>query len=351
MLRRMPKRKTAKKKTPESRAGDTRRPIERLFAIHDAVRRQRYPNCRRLAEEIGVTPKTIQRDITFMRENLELPLSYDPVKHGYHYDRPVTEFPTLRIAVEDVVALFLARRALQPLQGSPLEETLRHSFRQLSQSLRGEFTFQWSDLDEAFSVKDTGVVPADVHLFEKVSRAVLECRELRFDYRKLDDGDWQPRKLRPFHVAEFDGGWYVIGYDTDRNAKRTFALQRMKGVRILKSEFPRPTDFDLSDHLGGSFGVWHTPADEGARHRIRLRFHDWAARIVSERRWHPSQQIDWVGRKKETLEMNLELSSFEEITRWILSWGPQAEVMEPPELRDRIRESLAAAGERYESSR
>lgn len=189
------------------------------------------------------------------------------------------------------------------------------------------------------------MVPADVRLFEKVSRAVLECRELRFDYRKNDSDQWETRKLRPFHLADFDGGWYVIGHDPDRKARRTFALQRMKAVRVLQAHFARPADFAVREHLGGSFGVWHNPGDKGKRQRIRLRFTGWAARMVSERRWHPSQETKWIGRKEDVLEMNLELSSFEEISRWILSWGPQVEVLEPKELRDEIISTLEKSKE------
>jgi len=335
----MKKKKAATKgtKAPE-RAGGTRRPMERIFTIHQEIQRGRFPNCRQLAEQIEVTQKTIQRDITYMLKTLGLPLSYDGIKHGYCYKRPVHEFPMMRYSVEDVVALFLARKALEPLQGSPLEATLRESFKRLSGALHGEVSFRWSDLDEAFSVKDSGVVPGDVKLFENVSRAVLECRELRFDYRKIDGDLWEPRQLRPFHLAEIDGGWYVIGYDIERKGRRTFALQRMKAIKVLKTSFLRPADFTPSDHLGGSFGVWHTPGDKGKRHRIRLRFTGWAARMVSERRWHPSQQIKWLGKKESDLEMVLELSSFEEIRRWILSWGAQVEVLGPEELRTSIRE-------------
>lgn len=347
----MTKKLTASKKTlarsTDLRFGETRRPIERIFTIHQAILRGRYPNCRRLSEKIGVTQKTIQRDVSFMQKDLGLPLEYDEVKHGYFYTRPVTDFPMMRFSVEDVVALFLARQALEPLQGTPLEATLRESFRRLSSALQGEVSFRWSDLDQAFSVRDSGVVPGDVILFEKVARAMLDCRELRFAYRKIDGEEWEARTLRPLHVAEFDGGWYVIGHDPERKARRTFAMQRMKSARVMKTKFLRPTDFSLDDHLGGSFGVWHSPEGKGKRHRIRLRFYGWAGRMVSERRWHPSQQITWLGKKEEALELSLDLSGFEEITRWILSWGAQVEVMEPLELRDKIRDSLGETQRHY----
>ncbi|NLT71368.1 MAG: WYL domain-containing protein [Verrucomicrobiaceae bacterium] len=343
------KKRAAARKTPhsENRQGETRRPIERIFAIHQAIRRGRFPNCRILAEEIGVTPKTIQRDITFMQKDLDLPLTYDSLRHGYHYVRPVHDFPLLKVSVEDIVALFLARRAIEPLQGSPLEAALRDSFRRLSASLAGEVSFRWSDLDEVFSARDSGIVPADVTLFEKVARAILESRELKFDYRKIDGEEWEPRRLQPYHLTEFDGGWYLIGYDPDRKARRTFALQRIRRVRPLKSRFLRPTDFSLKDHLGGSFGVWHSPAAEGMHQRIRLRFTGWAARLVSERRWHPSQQIEWQGKQADELVMTLELSSFEEIRRWILSWGTQVEVLSPPELRAELKEEAEGLAALY----
>ena len=348
----MPPRKTASaKKKPSSnskgRSGDTRRPLERIFDIHEAIQRGRFPNCRQLAEQIEVTQKTIQRDITFMQNDLGLPLQYDRSKHGYYYERPVHEFPLMRYSVEDVVALFLARKAVEPLQGTALEATLRDSFKRLSAALQGEVSFRWSDLDEAFSVKDSGVVPADVRLFEKLARSVLECRVLRFEYRKIDSKNWEPRSVRPFHLADFDGGWYLIGFDEDRKAKRTFALQRMKGARIMKARFLRPSDFDLSEHLGGSFGVWHQPEDTGERHRIHLRFTGWAARMVSERRWHPSQEINWRSKKQEVLDMAMDLSGFEEIKRWILSWGPQVEVLEPEELREAMNTALAETQKLY----
>ncbi|MDF1741806.1 MAG: WYL domain-containing protein [Verrucomicrobiales bacterium] len=340
-----PKKKVALKSSKHprrsnGRCGETRRPIERIFTIHEAIQRGRFPNCRQLAEEIEVTQKTIQRDITFMQNDLGLPLSYNGTKHGYFYERPVHEFPMMRYTVEDVVALFLARKAVEPLQGSPLEATLRDSFKRLSGALQGEVSFRWTDLNEAFSVKDSGVVPADVRLFEKVSRAVLECRELRFDYRKIDSEAWESRKIRPFHLADFDGGWYVIGYDETRKARRTFALQRIKAARVMKTTFLRPADFKLADHLGGSFGVWDSPEKKGKNHRVRLHFTGWAARMVSERRWHPSQESSWLGEKEEKLELIMDLSSFEEITRWILSWGPQVEVVEPEILRASVRDAL-----------
>lgn len=340
--------------TSDRRAGRTRRPLERIYRIHELVMRKHYPNCRTIAEELEVTPKTIQRDISFMRDELDLPLAYHEREHGYFYEKPVQEFPFLKTTVEDVVALFLARRALEPLSGTPLEASLRESFRRLTRALPGRFSFPWSDLDEAFSVRSSGTVRADASLLEKLANAVLECREIRFDYRKLQGDGWEPRALRPFHLADIDGGWYVIGHDPMRKAQRTFAVQRLRGLRVLQSRFARPPDFRLEEHLEGSFGVWKKSPRAGApkakRQLVRLRFSGWAARTVPERRWHPSQEIRQLADDPPEIEMRLELDCFEDVTRWILSWGRQVIVEEPAGLQQSVVDELRGAAAQYEST-
>ena len=87
--------------------------MQRIYAIHEAVKQGSYPNCRILAERLDVTDKTIQRDISFMRDELELPLHYDEQLHGYTYSRDVSEFPVFDMGVEELAGLFLARQAIE----------------------------------------------------------------------------------------------------------------------------------------------------------------------------------------------------------------------------------------------
>ena len=69
---------------------------------------------------------------------------------------------------------------------------------------------------------------------------------------------------------------------------------------------------------------------------VRVRFQPFAAQLVRERIWHHSQRIKEL--RDGGLELQLQLGSLEEIERWILSWGDQAEVLEPARLRQRLAE-------------
>ena len=329
----------------EPRAGRTRRPLFRIQRIHELVLSGKCPNCSTLAKEIEVTPKTIQRDINYMRDEMNLPLEYDNQRQGYIYTQSVSDFPLLKLSRNDLLSLFIARKALEPLRGTKLERVLAQSFEKITMACPEEVSIEWQDLDAAFSVKTAGVVEADMTVFGDLLDAVMEHREVTFDYHKLKGDKPERRRVRPYHVGQIEHGWYVIGFDVDRGAVRTFALQRISSLELHKTRFAKPDDFDIREHLRGSFGVWSYGKNEGARHEVRVRFSGYAARVIGERQWHASQEIirDEVG---DGLEFRVQVAGLEEITRWILSWGSKAKVLAPEILRARVADEvrLMAAG-------
>lgn len=329
------------------KAEGTRRPLERVLRIHEMVSRGNYPNCNGMARELEVDRKTIQRDLNFMRDELELPITYSEASHGYFYTRPVNDFPFLKTSSEDLVALILARNALGPLKGSALEASLRSGFQRLQAGMSEQVTIPWSDIDQAFSVKSVGMTERDVFIFDRIAKAVLESRELHFEYRKLSDETPSKRRLQPYHLAEIDGGWYLIGHDLERNARRTFAVQRMRAVHLTSKRFQRSRDFKLEDHFAGSFGVWAGEDRGTSRFPVKIRFRGFAARIVTERRWHPSQEIAMLEPDGSSVQLTMTLSALPDVARWVMGFGGQAEAMEPPELRKMVASELKRAAGQY----
>ncbi|MEO8351422.1 MAG: WYL domain-containing protein, partial [Chthoniobacteraceae bacterium] len=113
-------------------------------------------------------------------------------------------------------------------------------------------------------------------------------------------------------------------------------------VRDTRAGFRRPGDFSISKHLSDSFGVFKGKA----KHRVCIRFDAFAARLVSERQWHPSQKIKRLADGE--IELSMTLGGLEEIERWILSWGEHATVLAPSPLVHRLREFAASLARRYE---
>jgi proteasome accessory factor B len=327
-----------------SRAGQTRRPLQRIYYIHEAVRDQRLPNCTKLAAELEVTPKTIQRDITFMRDELGLPLEYDAEGHYFYYSGEVGSFPVFEVGAEELAGLFLARRALDSVKGTGLEKTMAEVFAKLTRVMQGRVKFAWADIDRAFSRKPAGKARVDLRLFGRLAEAALKQREVEFGYRKLGAARAGLRRVQPYHLGEVDGCWYLIGFDHARGALRTFALPRITALKVLRSTFTVPDEFDGAAYLGSSFGVWTDARDPDRRQEVRIELSGYAARLAQERRWHPSQQVIVLNADASRVEIRFEVGRLEEVVRWTLSWGGQAKVRAPGELQRLVRGEITRMG-------
>lgn len=323
------------------RIGKTRRPIYRIYEIHAAIRNGGYPNCSQLAEQLSVQRKTIQRDITFMRDELKLPIQYADSLHGFYYDSDVSDFPVFQTTAEELAGLFLARTALESVRGTPLAEVMQKVFAKLTRGMLGQIQFAWSDLDDAFSRKSIESRPRDVKLFGVLANSILNQLVTTFYYRKLGADSAEIRRVYPLHLGEVDGGWYLIAHDLGRNALRTFALPRMTRLKVGTTTFERPQDFNGSAHLKQSFGIWNVAGDF-SRQLVRVELKDYAARLAQERRWHPTQEIFPLNTKGTRVEIRFEIGRLEEVLRWVLSFGSQAKVLGPPELIQMMRAEVAA---------
>jgi proteasome accessory factor B len=324
---------------PQQRVGITRRPLVRIYEIHAAILSGNYPNCSGLAEKLNVQRKTIQRDITFMRDELGLPLVYDESLHGYFYDRDVSDFPVFQTSAEELAALFLARQALDSVRGTALADVLQVAFAKLTRGMLDQIQFSWSALDESFSRKAVEQNPRDIKRFGEIAESILKQRVITFYYRKLEADFSEIRKVQPLHLGEVDGGWYLIAHDLDRDALRTFALPRMSRLKILSSGFERPRDFDGRAYLKQSFGIWHVAGDH-SRQVVRVELRNYAARLAQERRWHPTQELHFKNAKGTRVEVRFEVGRLEEVMRWVLGFGSQAKVLGPPELVAMVRDEV-----------
>src|SRR5207237_7013152 len=164
----------------------SRPPLERMMRMHQKLKAGRYPNCRKLADELEVSAKTVQRDIDFMRYRLGLPIEYDQLHFGFYYTEPVSSFPNIEISEGELVALYVGQKALAQYKGTSFEAPLSTAFRKITDRLRDTISMTWSDLDSAISFRSTGRSTADIHLFEELSHAAFKQFEIRFEYKKTE---------------------------------------------------------------------------------------------------------------------------------------------------------------------
>ena len=136
----------------------SRPPMERMLRIHQAIQSGIFPNATRLAEQLEVSKKSIHRDIDFMRDRLDLPVEYDAAKYGYFYTEEVSGFPTFTVTEGEMVALFVAEKALQQYRGTTFEKPLLSAFQKIEEALPDTISLNLSAWDDSISFR-TRIIP------------------------------------------------------------------------------------------------------------------------------------------------------------------------------------------------
>lgn len=312
-----------------------------MIQIHMQLLEEKYPNCSTLGKKLEYSTKTIQRDLEYMRDQLGMPIEYDAGRHGYYYSESVVSFPTIQATEGEVLALFVAQKALEQYRGTPFEQPLAGAFAKLAETMEREITVDPGELSSALSFHHTGSAVTDMEVFKEVTDGLRKGRELTIEYRKLNAARGERRRVQPYHLASIDGQWYLFANDLGRNDLRTFVLGRIEKVLELGKPFEKPDDFSIADRLMGSFGVFSGEGD----FEVKIEFDAFASQLVRERQWHSSQNLR--ERAGGRVELRMRLDSLEEIERWVLSWGSHAKVIGPPALRQRVKEALSEMQETY----
>lgn len=325
----------------------SRPPLARMLRIHEALQGGRPTNCSRLAEELEVSTKTVMRDLAFMRDQLGLPAEYDPHTFAWRYTEEVGSFPTVQVSEGELFALLVAEKAMQPYAGTPFHDQLARAFDKLTAGLSDKVSFSPRSLRRDVSFHHAGLGKADLKAFEALLKAVNRSREISFRYRKPGTPEEEPRCVQPYHLANRENSWYLVGHDLERGALRNFAVARMRAITVSPRGFVRPPDFDPEKHFGKAFGAFVGTGD----HQVVIRFAPDAAEQVQEKFWHESQETRPL--PDGGLEFRVRLGGLEEILRWVLGWGGRAEVLAPAELRRMVatRAQATARTHRRERSR
>jgi len=307
-----------------------------MLRIHQAIQGGEFPNTTTLARRLEVSTKTIQRDLEFMRDRLELPLEYHPQRFGYFYTQEVSSFPTLQLTEGELFALLVAEKALQQYRGTTFERPLLSALKKMEQSLPETVSINLTELGEAISFRTRAEPILNLEIFDALAQAVARREQLEIRYRKPGQARSEDRRVDPYHLGNINGEWFLFAYDHLRRDIRTFVPARIQSVHATGHRFEKPRGFSLEKRLKDSFGVHF---GEG-HHDVVIRFAAEVADYIREKRWHDSQELKEL--RGGGVQLRLQLSSLGEVERWILSWGGRARVLRPKELVQSVKQAAAA---------
>jgi predicted DNA-binding transcriptional regulator YafY len=153
-----------------------------------------------------------------------------------------------------------------------------------------------------------------------LQKAIHERRVVRILYEGYRQEEPAPRDIEPYTLEYTAGLWYLNGFDRAKQEKRTYRLSRMQSITPLAESFTARFDAAAPEPI-----------------EVRVRF---VMEALSQARdmQHPGFRREEPALGQRERVMVYEVKHFEEILSWLLSWGAQAEVIEPLDLRTAMRD-------------
>lgn len=318
---------------------DRLRKTERMMRLWLLLQRNplRY-SVPQLADQFEVTPRTIYRDLTALDTDLHVPLYSDRGRWAVREDYFL---PPVRFGIPEALHIFLAVRLMARFDhryNPYVDSTFRLLGSVLSEPLKDQvrLTLDWMQ-----------ALPRDerhIRALATVAEAWASRRKLKILYRALDDEHPTERIIAPYHIEPAAPGHasYVIAHCFLRDAVRVFKIERIEKSVLLNETYTIPGEFNPDAFLGPAWGI----IVEGPVQTVRLRITDpTVMRIMSETIWHPSQVQE--KKKDGSLIVTFHVMNTVELCSWILGWGAGVEVLDPPDLRQRISEMAQAVSRLY----
>ncbi len=313
--------------------------------LDQRLRGGRRTTATQVAEEFEISTRTVYRDIAYMRLMLGAPIKYDRARRGYYYTDDAFTLAAVRLTEGELLALFLAERVLQQYAGAPYGQQLRGAFEKICHSLTDTVTVDLAGYGQSLSFNIGPVREPDVAVFPIVSDALCRRVALQIRYHTQTRDCDTERVVEPYHLHNRKGDWYLIAYCRSRREVRNFLLSRIREAKATKEGFEVPEDFDTQAYIAESFGI----EKGGEPSDVSVWFDSYEARWIRECQWHSTQTID--EHDDGSLTIHFRAVGLDEISRWVLSYGEHAVVLEPKALRGRVTRALSLALDAYEKKK
>jgi predicted DNA-binding transcriptional regulator YafY len=305
-----------------------------------------------IAAHLDVTQRSARR---YLRE-LSMDLQAVPERPGgqKRWRIPAVDLPR-RVAMRrtQAYALLAARELFRPMRGSALYEeidlatqTLLGVARRPGRGPNAGLTEE-SELERRFrylpfAPKDYAQRAEDL---DNLFLAVADLRPVSCRYPRPSDGQLMRARIHPYALLLYKDAIWCLALDTASGVVAALALDGVERTRCHEDErFAIPADFDVDDYVQGQFGLWR---QVGEPHEVIIDVAASASEVVRTRRVHSSQQLEPL--PDGGVRLRVWLSDLSEVATWVLGFGSLAAVVAPFELRERVRDELGRALDRYAS--
>ena len=321
--------------------------LERFYKIDQILQSRKIVPREIFLDEMEISLATFKRDLEYMRDRFNAPVTWDAEARGYRYEsapQPGKKFelPGLWFDEQEAYALLTMQHLLASLdQGGLIGPHIAPLMSRLN-AILGTGNTSANDLRKRFRILTVATRKVTLEHFSAVGAAVTKRERLFIRYHARGKDEVTEREISPQRLIYYRENWYVDAWCHLREGLRSFSIDCVQSAVTNGKKSKEVTNKALEDYLASGYGIFGGEDLQWAK----LRFSADRARWVAAESWHPNQRSAFDETGRYLLEVPY--SNDQELMLEIMRHGAAVEVLEPKELRRKVRDEHQKAAEHYE---
>lgn len=313
----------------------------RLRWLADTIMLSRHKqSLKNLAEEAGVSEKTIRRDIEFLTDERNAPFFI--FNGDVEKDRAAPQTVELQgfwLKRQEIESLFALNQLIAQLSPGILQQQIK-PFQSMIQKLL-ETENPNNALNHKIKLIEIAERTIQNDVFQTIVQALAQNKQLTLQFWNRESDTQIERTISPQQLIRYKDNWKLDAWCHLRNALRTFSLEAIQTIEIQNkaSHIIEPTQ--LKQHFEASYGIFAGKATKKAV----LKFSPYITRWVQFEQWHPNQKSQL--NKDGSYQLTIPYHKDQELIQDILKYGADVQVIAPLELKQNVQKTLQKALEQY----
>ena len=318
--------------------------LVRVKKIDKMIRSGRALTAEQIAMELETTKRTIERDISTMKYELDADIIYNRNLKRYEYRDNALTIPNQWLSQKEIALMLISEKSMQMFTGTDFHKSIHPAFNHFLDPIReykDDMDYIKNLCGAVYFNRSFEPIERLRNKFSTMLNAIMEQKVVTLYYAKNSIEKPTMRTIEPYTLVNNDNEWQFIGYSRKDRRVKLYSLQKASRIKQLELFCDSPVGYDPDDFITHKFDaiLEKTPI-----YNIKIKISKAITDMISSTLWHPTQKITV---SKSCDYITLEGALTDELIRWVLSLGSDAIVIKPTILRDKIRDQVESTLKAY----
>ena len=241
----------------------------------------------------------------------------------------------LNLTFAEIISLYFIKGHARLYRGTDIEENIERAFNKLDAFVPEGLAKKLEKIKTLFLSADklTKDYKGKEEIIEKLTDAILQQKTCLIEYNSFSSRKIKTFNIDPLKLFDWYGGIYIWIRVPEYDDIRTLAVERINKISLTEKVFSPPDNFSPDELIEDAFGII---CDDPVAVKIHICAKQ--APYIQERQWCKNQTIETL--KDGSIILSMDTSGWFDVKKLILSFGADAELLEPADKRKEIKEAI-----------